>query len=83
MPCGVLDGRGPRFRTLALVGNEMERVGCDEGTGACVGVASERGSRGGGPGASKPVIIMFSCLFFHLCNSFVVSFSTSVIVLFL
>jgi hypothetical protein len=33
-------------------------------------------------GASKPVLIVFLWLFFHLCNSFVVSFSTSAIVLF-
>ena len=34
LPCEARDGRGPRFQTLTLVGNGMERVGCDAGTGA-------------------------------------------------
>lgn len=34
LPWGAQDGRGHGFRTLALVGNGMERVGCDVGTGA-------------------------------------------------
>jgi hypothetical protein len=34
LSCGARDGRDHGFRMLALVGNRIERVGCDASTGA-------------------------------------------------